>query len=169
MAETDFKALGSFPLYNKKLDANSISLMSVKPSGSRITRAVYFPLLKLMCSGYELIGTLTAGSTSVTLSSAATETYNDQHTYSVGSRVSHTDDDEVTRNYMCIKAVTTAANWQTNAENFAEYTPLDSNSTVDIFTSVFGVNPTDVTISGSSVTLTFEAQQSDVGVKVRVT
>ena len=169
MAETDFKALGSFPLFNKKLDANSLSLMSVKPSGSRITRAVYFPLLKIMCSGYELIGTLTAGSTSVTLSSAATETYNDQHTYSVGSRVSHTDDDEVTRNYMCIKEVTTAANWQTNAENFAEYSLIDSNSTLKFFTSVFGINPTSVSVSGSSVTLTFEAQSSDIGVKVRVT
>ena len=42
------------------------------------------------------------------------------------------------------------------------------NSTVEVFTNVYGVNPTNVVVATGSVTLTFEAQQSDIGVKVRV-
>lgn len=41
-------------------------------------------------------------------------------------------------------------------------------STIDYYTDVFGVNPTDVAVTTGQVVLTFEAQQSDVGVKVRV-
>ena len=43
-----------------------------------------------------------------------------------------------------------------------------TTSTIDIFTSVWGVNPTAVTVATGSVTLTFSAQQSDISVKVRV-
>lgn len=42
------------------------------------------------------------------------------------------------------------------------------NSTFDYYTSIFGVNPTDATVAAGSLTLTFEAQQSDMNVKVRV-
>lgn len=45
---------------------------------------------------------------------------------------------------------------------------ISSSSTIDIYTDVFGVNPTNVVVSAGSVTLTFAAQQSDVEVKVRV-
>lgn len=45
---------------------------------------------------------------------------------------------------------------------------INDTCTYDIYTSVYGVNPTDVTISGNTMTLTFAAQQSDLGVKVRV-
>jgi hypothetical protein len=37
-----------------------------------------------------------------------------------------------------------------------------------VFTSVFGVNPTNVAYVNAHVQLTFEAQQTDVGVIVRV-
>lgn len=37
-----------------------------------------------------------------------------------------------------------------------------------VFTSVFGINPTNVVYSNARVQLTFEAQQTDVGVIVRV-
>lgn len=40
--------------------------------------------------------------------------------------------------------------------------------TIDIYTSVFGVNPTAVVVTNSYLRLTFEAQQIDVDVKVRV-
>lgn len=43
-----------------------------------------------------------------------------------------------------------------------------TTSTIDIYTDTFGVNPTDVVVATGSITLTFEAQQSDVSVKVRV-
>lgn len=45
---------------------------------------------------------------------------------------------------------------------------ISSSSTIDIYTDTFGVNPTNVVVSAGSVVLTFEAQQSNVGVKVRI-
>lgn len=43
-----------------------------------------------------------------------------------------------------------------------------TTSTIDIYTDVFGVNPTGMTVNNGSVVLTFPAQQSAVNVKVRV-
>lgn len=45
---------------------------------------------------------------------------------------------------------------------------ITTSSTVEPFTSQFGLSPTGMTISAGSVTLTFVAQSSDVNVKVRV-
>ena len=45
---------------------------------------------------------------------------------------------------------------------------ITSSSTLDFYTDVFGVNPTNAVVSNGSVTLTFEAQAADLGVKVRV-
>lgn len=45
---------------------------------------------------------------------------------------------------------------------------ITSASTLDVFTDVYGVSPADMVASTGSVTLTFEAQESDLGVKVRV-
>ena len=45
---------------------------------------------------------------------------------------------------------------------------ITTTSTLDYYTDAFGVNPTDVVVATGSVTLTFEAQQSNLGVKVRV-
>lgn len=45
---------------------------------------------------------------------------------------------------------------------------ITTSSTVDFYTDKFGVNPINVTLSNGSITLTFEAQQSNLGVKVRV-
>ena len=45
---------------------------------------------------------------------------------------------------------------------------IKTTSTLDYYTSVFGVNPTNVSVSIGSVTLTFAAQNVDMGVKVRV-
>lgn len=45
---------------------------------------------------------------------------------------------------------------------------ITTASTFELFTDVYGVNPTAVTVATGSVTLTFSAQQSDVSVKVRV-
>lgn len=67
-------------------------------------------------SGKEISGTLTAGSTSITLSDAA----------------------------------------------------ITTTSTFDFFTSVFGVNPTGASVANGSITLSFEARSSDLGVKVRI-
>ena len=45
---------------------------------------------------------------------------------------------------------------------------ITTSSTIDFFTSIYGVNPTNVSVSTGSVTLTFEAQASNMDVKVRV-
>ena len=45
---------------------------------------------------------------------------------------------------------------------------ITTSSTIDVFVDTFGVNPTGMTVSTGSVTLTFDAQESALGVKVRV-
>ena len=45
---------------------------------------------------------------------------------------------------------------------------ITTSSTIDYYTDTFGVNPTNVSVVSGSVTLTFEAQSTDLGVKVRV-
>ena len=49
------------------------------------------------------------------------------------------------------------------------HSKLYTSSTIEIFTDTWGVNPTNVVVASGSITLTFEAQQNDVGVKVRWT
>ena len=45
---------------------------------------------------------------------------------------------------------------------------IETTSTFDFYTDTFGINPTAVSVSTGSITLTFEAQASDLGVKVRI-
>ncbi len=45
---------------------------------------------------------------------------------------------------------------------------ITSSSTVDVYTSTWGVNPSSVVASSGKVTLTFEAQSSALNVKVEV-
>lgn len=45
---------------------------------------------------------------------------------------------------------------------------ITTSNTFDIFASVYGVAPETVTVATGSITLTFEEQASDLGVKVRV-
>lgn len=44
-----------------------------------------------------------------------------------------------------------------------------TTSTFEFFTDTFGVSPTAVSVSTGSITLTFPAQQANLGVKVRIT
>lgn len=47
---------------------------------------------------------------------------------------------------------------------------ITTNSTLeDVYTSVFGVVPTDAVFATGSLTLTFPAQNADISVKVRIT
>lgn len=39
---------------------------------------------------------------------------------------------------------------------------------IDVFANVYGLNPSAVTVSGSAVTLTFDAQTNDVAVAIRI-
>lgn len=46
---------------------------------------------------------------------------------------------------------------------------ITTESTIDVYTDTFGINPTAVSVSAGAVTLTFTAQSSNVKVKVRIT
>lgn len=43
---------------------------------------------------------------------------------------------------------------------------IHTDSTIDVYTTAFGVNPTGMTVEEGSVTLTFDEQQSDLGVRI---
>ena len=45
---------------------------------------------------------------------------------------------------------------------------ITENSTIDYYTNYFGINPVGVSVRTGSVTLTFEEQDIDISVKVRV-
>ena len=45
---------------------------------------------------------------------------------------------------------------------------ITTSSTVDVYTDTYGVNPTAISVANGSVTLTFDEQAADLGVKVRV-
>ena len=45
---------------------------------------------------------------------------------------------------------------------------ITTTSTIDIYVSVFGIQPTNAFVVSGSITLTFLAQASDITVKVRV-
>lgn len=45
---------------------------------------------------------------------------------------------------------------------------IATSSTIDIYTSTYGVNPASVTLSAGKVVLTFEAQSAALNVKVEV-
>lgn len=45
---------------------------------------------------------------------------------------------------------------------------VSATALVDVFTDTYGLNPTAVTIATNTITLTFEAQASDVAVAVRI-
>ena len=45
---------------------------------------------------------------------------------------------------------------------------ITTSSTIDIYTDVFGIQPTNAVVATGSITLTFLAQASDITVKVRV-
>lgn len=43
-----------------------------------------------------------------------------------------------------------------------------ADSLIDIYTDVYGVNPTDASAAAGSLTLTFEAQQTAINIRVRI-
>ena len=45
---------------------------------------------------------------------------------------------------------------------------IETTSTIDIYVSTFGIQPTNAVVATGSITLTFLAQASDISVKVRV-
>ena len=118
------------------------------------------------------------------------EEYDSTKTYAIGDYCTHTDVDS-TKLYRCKVAVSTAEDF--NPLKWDELTVADaigktlsgtlnagstsisfsstaitSDSCFDIYTSIYGVDPTGVTISSGTMTLTFAAQASSMNVKVRI-
>lgn len=57
---------------------------------------------------------------------------------------------------------------QTSVVLTATEQTIGATTLIDVYTDTYGVNPTAVTISGNVVTLTFDAQTTDVAVAVKV-
>ena len=66
--------------------------------------------------------------------------------------------------YTEVTGTLTAGNTSITLSNAA----IETTSTIDVYTDTFGVNPTNISVSSGSVTLTFAVQASNLGVKVRV-
>lgn len=47
-------------------------------------------------------------------------------------------------------------------------TSITTDSTIDIYTNMYGVNPAEVEVAGGSIMLVFDALETDLEVKVRV-
>ena len=47
-------------------------------------------------------------------------------------------------------------------------TSLTANSLIDVYASVYGIAPTNITVSGTTLTLTFDEMENDVSIKVHV-
>lgn len=66
--------------------------------------------------------------------------------------------------YTDYEATLTTGNTTVTISNAA----ITGNETIDVYTNVFGVNPTNIVASSGSIVLTFPVQASDVSVKVRL-
>lgn len=49
-----------------------------------------------------------------------------------------------------------------------QHSIITTDRTIEIYTDTFGVNPINAVVTNGQIVLTFNAQASDVGVKVRV-
>lgn len=66
--------------------------------------------------------------------------------------------------YTDYEATLTAGNTTVTISNAA----ITGNETIDVYTNVFGINPTSIVASSGSIVLTFPVQASDISVKVRL-
>lgn len=66
-----------------------------------------------------------------------------------------------------VKTGTLTAGTTSVTLNFTQQT-IGASTLIDVYTGTYGVNPTNVTYTASSVTLTFDAQASAVAVAVKV-
>lgn len=70
----------------------------------------------------------------------------------------------------CVEKSVTLTAGQTTASFVVPNTEISdlSSSSIDIYTSIWGVEPSDVRISGTTLNIDFDAQQTDMTVKVRI-
>lgn len=70
----------------------------------------------------------------------------------------------------CVEKSVTLVAGQTTASFVVSTTEISdlSSSSIDIYTSIWGAEPSDVRISGTTLNIDFDAQQTDMTVKVRI-
>lgn len=166
MAQSDMKTISELTDFPDLLADDSVFPVVANLGEHLATRKIAYLQLKKMILGYDLTGVLTAGSTSLTITSVPVNAYNSSDAYTAGALVTYTDADENVRNYICVNSCS-AGTWETNCVNFAEIDTIDSSSNLQIFTNP-AVNYESISVASGAVTLTFTAQSSDVAVKVRV-
>lgn len=162
MADTDMKTISELDARLAPMGNNTLFPIVIDEDNTKTTKRVAFGALRNQVRGIDFTGTLSAGNTSLTINTNATTAYSTSTAYSVGDRCTNSGN-----NYICVIA-STAGSWDDRKTNFMQYSPATSSSTLDIYTNVFGVNPTNVSVSSGSITLTFPSQSSNVNVKVRV-
>ena len=82
----------------------------------------------------------------------------------IPSNTSDLNNDSGFVSYTDLTSTLTAGNTSVTISDAAIFT----TSTIDIYTDVFGIQPTNAVVATGSITLTFLAQASDITVKVRV-
>lgn len=164
MASTDMKTISELTPFYNKLDASALlPIVAEVSQGTLGTRKMSFEALKVLFSGYELVGVLTAGSTTITLPPSAPSAYAPSGTaYAVGALVTNDS-----KTYICIKAIVSSTNWNTDCENFIEIDLPGTNSNIRVFTDP-ALLYDDISVADGAVTLTFAEQADDVAVKVRI-
>lgn len=164
MASTDMKTISELTAYSDKLDADSLLPIVTTVSQDTLgTRKMSFEALKVLFSGYEIAGVLTAGSTTITLPASAPAPHAAQTAYAVGALVTNNS-----KTYICIKAHTSpAGGWVNDYQNFIEVDLPGASSNIIVFTDP-AVLYDDISVSNGAVTLTFAEQDADVAVKVRI-
>ena len=161
MANSDMKTISELTDFPDLLAEDSVFPVVANLGEHLATRKITYLQLRKMILGYELTGVLTAGNTSVTITSVPAAAYAGSTTYIVGDLVTNDN-----KNYICVNGCT-STNWDTDCVNFAEIDTIDANSNIQVFTNP-ALNYDSISIASGAVTLTFEAQSSDVAVKVRV-
>lgn len=82
----------------------------------------------------------------------------------IPSNTSDLNNDSGFVSYTDVTATLTAGNTSITLSDAS----ITTTSTIDIYTDVFGIQPTNAVVATGSITLTFLAQASDITVKVRV-
>ena len=161
MANSDMKTISELTDFPDLLAEDSVFPVVANLGEHLATRKITYLQLRKMILGYELTGVLTAGNTSVTITSVPAAAYAGSTTYTVGDLVTNDN-----KNYICVNGCT-STNWDTDCVNFAEIDTIDANSNIQVFTNPT-LNYDSISVASGAVTLTFAEQDSDVAVKVRV-
>lgn len=81
-----------------------------------------------------------------------------------GADISRTNEEVNRISYVEVEGILLAGETTITLTNDA----ITTESKFDFYTSIYGVSPTNVTVANGSITLEFDAQETDMNVEVRV-